>query len=228
LRRLPIAFRGELRFDGALTEARMLKIWGRANSSNVQKVLWCCDELGVGFERVDAGGAFGRTREPDFLARNPNALVPTVEDGDLVIWESNTIMRYLATTRGGARLYPTNPAARTHVERWMDWQLQHVAPPISALIQGVVRKMPGTTAPETIAAATAKAQEFFAVLDRQLADRNFVTGAGLTLADICVGVFAHRWFNLEIERQELPNLAAWFARLTPRPGFQAHVMHPLT
>ena len=101
----------------------MLKIWGRATSSNVQKVLWCCAELDIEFERVDVGGPFGGNRDPEYLAMNPNGLVPTVKDGDLVMWESNTICRYLAATRNGEHLYPRDPAARTHVERWMDWQL---------------------------------------------------------------------------------------------------------
>ena len=101
----------------------MLKIWGRASSSNVQKVLWCCAELDIEFERVDVGGPFGGNRDPEYLAMNPNGLVPTVKDGDLVMWESNTICRYLAATRNGEHLYPRDPAARTHVERWMDWQL---------------------------------------------------------------------------------------------------------
>jgi len=99
----------------------MLKIWGRTTSSNVQKVLWCCAELGLEYERVDLGGPFGGNQDPEYLALNPNGLVPTVKDGDLVMWESNTICRYLCTTHNGERLYPTAPAIRTHVERWMDW-----------------------------------------------------------------------------------------------------------
>ena len=99
----------------------MLKIWGRTTSSNVQKVLWCCAELGLEYERVDLGGPFGGNQDPEYLALNPNGLVPTVKDGDLVMWESNTICRYLCTTHGGERLYPKDPAARTHIERWMDF-----------------------------------------------------------------------------------------------------------
>lgn len=206
----------------------MLKIWGRANSSNVQKVLWCCDELGIGFERVDAGGAFGKTRDPDYLAMNPNALVPTVQDGDLVIWESNTILRYLATTRGGARLYPSNPAARTHVERWMDWQTGHIVPPMTTLLMGLVRKVPEAMDPKAIAAARGRAQELFGILDRQLADKEFVTGGNFTLADVALGIFGYRWFNFAIERDKLPALEAWYDRLTQRPGFKTHVMQPIT
>src|SRR5262249_24934777 len=115
------------------TERAMLKIWGRANSSNVQKVLWTCEEIGIAFERIDAGGAFGKTKEAAYLALNPNGLVPTIEDGKTVLWESNTIMRYLATTRGATRLYPTDPVERAFVERWMDWQLASLGPPMTPL-----------------------------------------------------------------------------------------------
>ena len=125
----------------------MLKIWGRATSSNVQKVLWCCAELGIEFERVDVGGPFGGNRDPEYLAMNPNGLVPTVKDGDLVMWESNTICRYLAATRNGEHLYPRDPAARTHVERWMDWQLAVIGAPMGQLLFGLVRSTPETRDP---------------------------------------------------------------------------------
>ena len=120
----------------------MLKIWGRATSSNVQKVLWCCAELDIEFERVDVGGPFGGNRDPEYLALNPNGLVPTVKDGDLVMWESNTICRYLAATRNGEHLYPRDPAARTHVERWMDWQLAVIGPPMGQLLFGLCAARP--------------------------------------------------------------------------------------
>jgi len=120
----------------------MLKIWGRKNSSNVQKVLWTCAELEVAFERVDWGGPFGGNQDPAYVAMNPNGLVPTVQDGDLVIWESNTIMRWLCATRGGERLHPPDAAQRTHVERWMDWNLSALTPPMSALLLGYYRTPP--------------------------------------------------------------------------------------
>lgn len=205
----------------------MLRIWGRANSSNVQKVLWCCDELGIGFERIDAGGSFGRTSEPDYLAMNPNGLVPTIEDGDLVVWESNTILRYLATTRGGARLYPTNPGPRTQVERWMDWQLASVTPPMSALLFGLVRKIPPHTEPKAIAEARERGLKVFTILERSLKDKEFPAGT-FSLADICLGIFVYRWFNFPIDPGDLPNVRAWYERLQTRAGFKTHVMQPIT
>ncbi len=120
----------------------MLKIWGRTTSSNVQKVLWCCGELGLEYERVDLGGPFGGNQDPEYLAMNPNGRVPTVKDGDLIMWESNTICRYLCATHDGDRLYPKAPEARTDVERWMDWQLSSIGPPMGALLFGLIRTKP--------------------------------------------------------------------------------------
>jgi glutathione S-transferase len=205
----------------------MLKIWGRANSSNVQKVLWCCDELGIGFERIDAGGAFGRTNDPEYLAMNPNGLVPTIQDGDLIVWESNTILRYLATTRGGARLYPTNPAQRTQVERWMDWQLATVTAPMTALLFGLIRKTPPHTDPKAIADARERGLKVFQILERSLKDKEYPAGS-FSLADICLGIFVYRWFNFPIDPGDLPNVRAWYERLQTRAGFKTHIMQPIT
>jgi glutathione S-transferase len=210
------------------TEGNMLKIWGRANSSNVQKVLWCCDELGIGYERIDAGGAFGRTRDPDYLALNPMGLVPTIEDGDAIVWESNTILRYLATTRGGGRLYPTNPVARTQVERWMDWQIAHLVTPMTTLLFHLVRLPEKERDAGAADAARRRGQEMWAIVDRQLADKDYIAGPSFTLADICLGIFAYRWLHFPLERETLPRLEAWHGRLAQRQAFATHVMQPIT
>src|SRR5207245_3725876 len=136
----------------------MLRIWGRASSSNVQKVLWCCAELDIAFDRVDHGGPFGGNRDPEYLKLNPNGLVPTVIDGDLVMWESNTICRYLAATRNGERIYPRDPAARTDVERWMDWQLSVVGGPMGQLLFGPDCTKPDARAAGAIEAARRRAR----------------------------------------------------------------------
>jgi glutathione S-transferase len=208
----------------------MLRIWGRTSSSNVMKVLWLCDELGVAYERIDAGGAFGRTRDPDYLAKNPNALVPTIEEEDgFTLWESNTILRYLCTTRpGGGALYPAAPRERAEVERWMDWQLSRVTGPMTTLFFTYVRT------PEKdrdLAAATKArdaAEELWGILDARLTGRDFIAGAAFTVADIALGIQAHRWFNLPIERTELSNLRSWYGRLGQRPAYRRHVMVPMT
>lgn len=206
----------------------MLKIWGRANSSNVQKVLWLCDELGIRYERIDAGGSFGRTGEPEYLAMNPHGRVPTVQDGDTVIWESNTILRYLATTRGGARLYPIEPAARSHVERWMDWQLASVTAPLTTLLFHLVRLPPERRDAEAAEKARLEGEALWSIVDRVLGEHEFVAGPAFSLADIALGIFAYRWLHFPIERKPLPRLTAWHGRLATRAGFIKHVMQPIT
>ncbi len=206
----------------------MLKIWGRASSSNVQKVLWCCTELDLPFERVDHGGPFGGNRDPEYLKLNPNGLVPTVIDGDLVMWELNTICRYLCATRHGERLYPLAPAARTHVERWMDWQLSVIGGPMGQLLFGLVRSTPETRDPAAIEAARRRAITAWTIVDDETKDRPYLGGDTLSLAEIVLGTQIYRWFAFPIERPELPNLRAWYDRMRERPGFKKHIETPIT
>jgi glutathione S-transferase len=206
----------------------MLKIWGRATSSNVQKVLWCCAELDLEFERVDVGGPFGGNRDPEYLAMNPNGLVPTVKDGDLVMWESNTICRYLAATRNGGHLYPRDPAARTHVERWMDWQLAVIAPPMGQLLFGLVRSTPETRDPAAIESARRRAAASWTIIDDEVKDQPYLAGDHLSLAEIVLGTLIYRWFAFPIERPELPNLRAWHDRMHQRPGFKKYIETGIT
>ena len=202
----------------------MLKIWGRANSLNVQKVLWCCDELGVPYARTDLGGAFGGNREPAYLRMNPNAVVPTVEDEGLILWESNSIVRYLAAKHGMGTLCPRDWGARADVERWMDWQLSTVHGGMTTIFMNLVRTPPEKRDLKAVEAARQSMCEIWSRLDRTLAGRNFVGGAALTMGDIPVGCFVYRWFNLPIERNDLPHLKAWYDRLTERPAYRKHVM----
>jgi glutathione S-transferase len=206
----------------------MLKIWGRPTSSNVQKVLWCCGELGIEYERVDLGGPFGGSQDPEYLALNPNGLVPTVKDGNLVMWESNTICRYLCTTHDGARLYPTDPAARTHVERWMDWQLSSVGAPMGALLFGLIRTAPEQRDQGAIEAARRKALAAWSIVEDALQDRPYLAGRDLSLAEITLGTLVYRWHAFPIERPRLKNLSSWFARLRERPAFKKHIEIPIT
>ncbi|HEY1722639.1 MAG TPA: glutathione S-transferase [Magnetospirillaceae bacterium] len=211
----------------------MLKIWGRANSSNVQKVLWGAEELGLPFERIDIGGPFGGTKEPQYLALNPNSLVPTIEDDGLVLWESNSILRYLAGQYGNAKaetvtLLPTIPAKRAEAERWMDWQLTTLTPSMTTLFGGLVRTPPEKRDLTAIEAARKSAANAFDILDRHLAARDFVAGMHFTVGDIPIGIAAWRWFNLPIERPSQPHLRAWFERLLERPGYKKYVALPMT
>jgi glutathione S-transferase len=207
----------------------MLKVWGRTNSSNVMKVLWLCEELSIPFERVDAGGAFGRTREAAYLAMNPNALVPTIEDGDFVLWESNAIIRYLARTRApGHPIYPSDPKVAADCDRWLDWQLGTLNTPMTTIFFTYVR----IPEPDRDHAAAAKARDaaeaLWAMVEATLGDNDFVCGAQMTLADIALGIYAWRWFNLPIARPPMPRLEAWLERLKARPGYAKHVALPMT
>jgi glutathione S-transferase len=206
----------------------MLKVWGRASSSNVMKVLWLCDELGIAYEREDAGGAFGKTREPFYLAMNPNSRVPTIEEPDgYSLWESNSILRYLVATRKpGDPVHPTAPRARADVERWMDWQLASLRPMTTVFFTYV--RIPEA---QRDMAATAKARDeaeaLWTIVDRQLAGKEYVAG-GFSLADIALGPWLHRWFALPIQRAPLANLGAWYERLKAQhPGYAAHVAVPM-
>src|ERR1700752_2808099 len=151
----------------------MLKIWGRASSSNVQKVLWCCAELDLPFDRVDHGGPFGGNRDPEYLKLNPNGLVPAVIDGDLVLWESNTICRYLAATRNGERLYPREPTARANVEPWMDWQLAPSGPPMASLLGVLIRARPEQRDQAAVEAARRQALSAWTIVEDELKDRPY-------------------------------------------------------
>jgi glutathione S-transferase len=202
----------------------MLKILGRNNSSNVQKVLWCCEELGLKYEREDVGGPFGRNRDPEYLALNPNGLVPTIIDGDFVLWESNTIIRYLAAKHGNDTLYPTDLRARAMGERWMDWQLSVLGPAIMPIFVGLIRTPPEKRDQAAIAAARDKSATALKMLDGFLGRSDYVAGASFTVGDIPVGITTYRWYTFEIEREDFPNLKRWYERLSTRPGFKKHVM----
>ncbi|MFN3447743.1 MAG: glutathione S-transferase family protein [Roseococcus sp.] len=203
----------------------MLRIWGRANSSNVMKVLWLCEELGIAFERIDAGGAFGRTKEPAYLAMNPNARVPTIEEPDgFTLWESNTICRYLVATRApGHALHPADPRQRARIERWMDWQLGHLNAPMTTLFFTYVRTPEEKRNWPATHAARDEAEALWAMVEGALEGRDFLGGAAPSLADIALGPYLHRWLNLPILRAPQPRLAAWYGRLCQRPGYNRHV-----
>ena len=207
----------------------MLKIWGRKTSSNVQKVLWACAEMNIPFERIDAGMEFGRNKDPDYLAMNPNGLVPTIEDGKVIIWESNTILRYLAETRGFPKLHPKDPVERSQVERWMDWQLSALAPPMAVLLFGYYRTAPERRDAGALDTAHARSVDLWRILEGQLKDgKPYVAGKVFTLADISLGMFVHRWYSYPVERPHMPHLKAWYDRLGTRPGYKTHIMIPVS
>jgi glutathione S-transferase len=205
----------------------MLTIWGRSTSSNVQKVLWCCEELGLPFERIDAGREFGKLDEDWYGALNPNRLVPAVRDGELILWESNAILRYLANRYGGEALYPADPAARSHVDRWLDWQLSTLGLAIAPVFWTLVRPSAGRADPALLQTYVERLAQVWRLLDAHLATRPYLAGDRLSLAELAMGNSIRRWYAFDIERPDLPHLAAWYERLSARPGFQKHVMGPV-
>lgn len=206
----------------------MLKIWGRKNSVNVKKALWCAEELALPYDQIDAGGAFGKVSEPEYKKLNPNELVPTLEDNGFVVWESNTIVRYLAARYGDGSLYPTDVQKRAAAEQWMDWATSSVAAPFRDVFWNMIR----TAAPDrdmaAVASGIARCSRLFAIADSVLRDRAYLSGDDLTVSDIAVGPFVYTWFAMPIEHPNLPHLRAWYERLAKRPAFIRTVMHPLT
>ncbi|MEX3968625.1 glutathione S-transferase family protein [Paraburkholderia sp. EG286B] len=203
----------------------MFTIWGRANSVNVQKLLWLCEELSLRYNRIDAGLQFGHNTEADYVAMNPMGKVPTLVDGDFVLWESNSILRYIVMQYGGpGTLYPADPKARSSIDRWLDWSLSTLQPAERPVFWGIVRTPEAKRDVEKIAADVVKVTEVWKVLDVQLKRRDFVEGESFTIADIVLGAFAKRWFGLPgIERARMANLERWYASLATRPGFNKHV-----
>lgn len=205
----------------------MRKIWGRLSSVNVQKVVWAAEELGIPYDRIEAGGAFGRNRTPEYLAMNPNGLVPVLQEDDgFTLWESNAIVRYLGATHPGPA-WPEDARARALSDRWMDFALSAIGDPMRIIFWTLVR----TPEPQRDLAAVARAAETaapkWAVLDAQLARTPYLAGEAFTLGDIPLGCFAHRWFALGQGRTDQPHLRGWYERLLARPAYASHVARPL-
>ncbi len=204
-------------------------LWGRANSSNVMKVIWLLEELGLPYERIDVGGPFGRTRTPDYLAMNPNSAVPTLQEGDFTLWESNAVIRYLcAANAPGSAMWPDDLHARANIDRWMDWQQTIIGPPQTVVFQGLIRTPPEERNMGAIEAAMLTVGHAWSILDRQLTRHDYVAGPDFTLADISLGVHVHRWFSFTVHKPETPRLKAWYDRLLSRPAYRKHCAMPMT
>ena len=206
----------------------MLRIWGRANSVNVQKALWCCEEMEVPYERVDAGGSFGVVNTQQYRNMNPNGLVPTLEDEGFVLWESNAIVRYLAAKHGAGKLWPEDLKERAEADRWMDWQATTFWPAFRPLFWNLVRTPPDQRDQAAMEESRLKTGEILAYLDAHLRNRSYIVGDALTMGDIPLGCAIWRWVGLPIDRPELANVQRWFETLGTRPAFSKIVMQPLT
>jgi len=206
----------------------MLKIWGRDTSSNVQKPLWAAEELGLTYERIDVGGPFAGLDKPEFIALNPNRKIPVIDHDGFILWESNAVTRYLAGLDGTGKLWPAAAHERALADQWMDWCNSHLWPVFPTVIIGLLRTPPEKRDNAAIAKANEILESEWAVLDRQLAKMPYVAGDSFSAGDIPAGVFAWRRYELPIQRNPLPNLDAWYARLKNRSAYQKIVMTPLS
>lgn len=207
----------------------MLRIWGRKNSSNVRKALWIAEEVGVPYETRDAGGAFGLVDEPEYRAKNPNGRIPMIEDGDLVLWESNAIVRYLAAQyAAGTELYPADARVRAQADKWMDWTTSTIAAPFIPVFWGVLRTPAAEQDWTAINEGVVKLHGLLAVADEALSRQPWLSGEAFGMGDIPLGCFAYAWFEMPIERPPLPHLQAWYERLKARPAYRKAVMTTLS
>jgi glutathione S-transferase len=205
----------------------MIKLWGRARGLCVKKVLWCLEELQLDFERIDAGKQYGVIDTEEYLRLNRNGLVPTLKDGDFVLWESNAIMRYLALRYGDSQFYSLEPEAHGDINRWLDWQNGALWADISGVFVQLIRTPEAQRNAEVVKAASARLAKNWAIVDEYLGDRPFIAGDSFTIADIALGVMAETWVYLDLpDKPALPRFSAWYARLESRPGFKKYVNLP--
>ena len=205
----------------------MLKIWGRLTSVNVQKVVWCADELGLAYERVDVGGKFGGNKTPQYLAMNPNGLVPVIEEDGLVLYESNAIVRYLAARDSPGKLWPDDLRKRADADRWMEWQSTSLTPAMRDVFWQLVRTPEAERDLAIVEKSRAESERMVAILDAHLAHHRYMTDHGFTTADIVIGCAAHRWLNMPVKREPRPNVERWYGEIRSRPGARQVVSQPI-
>ena len=205
----------------------MLKIWGRLTSVNVQKVVWCADELGLEYERIGAGGKYGIVDTPEYRAMNPNGLVPAIEHDGFVLWESNAIVRYLAARFGEGTLWPTDVEMRADADRWMDWQMGSLNPAIGPAFIQLIRTPVENRNADVIENARVEAEKKLALLDAHFAQREYVAGPSFTMGDIPLGCSVDRWFKLPLAHEPRRHVERWFAALRARKAAQPVVALPL-
>ena len=206
----------------------MLKIWGRTTSINVQKVLWCCAELDLKYVRVDAGGKFGVNNTPEYLAMNPNGLVPTINDEGLILWDSHAIVRHLSRKHGKGTLWPSDEKVLADADRWMEWYSTTLWNNLRPIFWNLVRVEPDKRDMKAVEEGRTKMAGNLKIVESNLAGRQYMAGNAFTMGDIPLGVALHRWFLLPIERPDYPRLAAYYERLKQRAGFAQHCAAPLT
>ncbi|MBC8945282.1 MULTISPECIES: glutathione S-transferase family protein [Xenorhabdus] len=202
----------------------MLTVWGRKNSSNVKKVLWCLEELKIPYQQIDVGGKFGKLDDPKYLHMNPNGVIPCLQDDDFILWESNVIVRYIAEKFGKDILYPTDIKEKYNVEKWMDWISCNLFPPIKQLMINLVRTPEAQRDQKIISQALAEIEKLLKIADETLGKQTYLSGDKFGMADIALAPFVYLWINVVTERLSLPNLERWYQLMTERPAFKKIVM----
>lgn len=203
----------------------MITVWGRTTSSNVQMVMWALGELGLEHRRHDVGGAFGGNDTPEYLAMNPNGLVPTFEDKGVKLWESAAIVRYLGAAYGDEQFWPKDPLKRATQDKWAEWIKTAFGPAfLNSVFTQLVRTKPELRDAKIIAAGVKNVQKLAAMLDVRLAESDYIGGSDVSFADVIVGTLLYRYFTVEFEREPTPNLRAYYDRLTRRPAYAEHAM----
>jgi glutathione S-transferase len=202
----------------------VIKVWGRNTSSNVQKVMWAIGEIGLPHERIDVGGSFGKNREAEYLAMNPNGLVPTLQEEDgFLLWESNTIVRYLAAKHKSTVLEPADLRARALASKWMDWQLSVCGPAVTPVFWNLIRTPPEKRDHTAIEEGKKKSTVAFGMMDEQLGKTAYLAGDAFSYGDIPVGIMAYRYRQLVPDRPPLRNFERWYAALSSRQAFKDQV-----
>jgi glutathione S-transferase len=203
----------------------MITVWGRATSANVQIVMWAIAEIGLECRRLDVGGAFGGTDTPEYLRMNPNKLVPTIQDGDLTLWESAAIVRYLGAKYGDGNFWPANPVERARIDQWAEWSKTTFGP---TLLTGIFWPRIGARAENrderALEAAVTRMQGLAKIIDARLGESPYLGGEHLAFGDCIFGTLLYRYFTLDFERADTPNLRAYYDRLTQRPAYAEHAM----
>lgn len=203
----------------------MITVWGRATSSNVQVVMWAIGELGIEHKRIDWGGKFGGNDDPEYRAMNPNGLVPTIRDGEVVMFESPAILRYLGARYGDERFWPSDPAKRGPLDTWAEWVKTTLAPPlVYNVFWQLIRTPKAQRNQAAIAEGAAKLKTLTAMIDKRLGAGPYMNGKHLCFADIMLGHLLYRYYTLDFDRGNTPNLDSYYARLNERPAFREHAM----
>jgi glutathione S-transferase len=206
----------------------VIKLWGRNNSVNVQKVIWCLEELGLLYERIDAGGAFGVVKTAEYSALNPNRLVPAIEQDGMVFWESNSIVRYLCARYSSGVLWLEDPLSRAVGDRWSDWQATNFTPATMPAFWNLVRTPEAERDAEAVKRSCAASDKRLEMLDTHLASHSFVGGETFGFADIILGPAVHRWLHMPVQQQPYPHIRRWYQTISRRPASKNALLLPIT